>query len=167
MTVRKMETAVAMARGVNATPAGAPAPSKPGVPTMSAAVIVAGDPPRSAGRGPVPPVADRRCEAREPVTGTVWLLDHAGSTVLPCRLIDRSHSGMRLLAPAGYGIAEEQRCELRSDDGTATGGPSTAISPGRWGTVVWTRGQMDERGACLELGLSTDPSRTTVGEARR
>jgi len=52
----------------------------------------------------VPPVYERRCEPRDLVDCDLWMIDHHGSTVLRCRCVEASPSGMRLRVPLGYGI---------------------------------------------------------------
>lgn len=47
------------------------------------------------------------------LAGDLWMIDHAGSTMLRCRRLEASGAGMRLCVPAGYGVAVGQRYELR------------------------------------------------------
>ena len=43
----------------------------------------------------------------------LWMLDHDGSTALPCRCLESSPQGVRLAVPPGYGLAVGQEYELR------------------------------------------------------
>ncbi|MGE0480877.1 MAG: hypothetical protein AB7Q17_10450 [Phycisphaerae bacterium] len=45
----------------------------------------------------------------------VWLVNHAGGTVLRCAVLEVSRAGMKLRVPVGYGVAEGQQYELSTD----------------------------------------------------
>lgn len=54
-----------------------------------------------------------RIAALHPIRNApIWLINHPGSTVLRCVVLDCSRDAMRLRAPLGYGIAEGQEYEL-------------------------------------------------------
>jgi hypothetical protein len=93
----------------------------------------------------VPPVYERRCEPRDLVDCDLWMIDHHGSTVLRCRCVEASPSGMRLRVPLGYGVAEGQRYELRSHLPGARSTSPFGVIGSRWATVVRTR-------LCIEGG---------------
>ncbi len=59
------------------------------------------------------------------LAGDLWMIDHAGSTVVRCRCLAASATGMRLCVPAGYGVAVGQRYELR---GRVPGEHPSAVS---------------------------------------
>ena len=50
--------------------------------------------------------AERRAQTREPVSGTLWMIDHAGATVLRCRCVDASRtvSYTHLTLPTIYSV---------------------------------------------------------------
>ena len=86
----------------------------------------------------------------------LWMIDHAGSTVLRCRCLEASTTGMRLCVPAGYGVAVGQRYELR---GRVFGEhPSAALRAivASWVTVVQTQNMTDEDGDRLDVGVAAD-----------
>ena len=45
-------------------------------------------------RPTLPPAGERRAEPREPEFANLWMVDPQSATVLRCRCIDRSASGM-------------------------------------------------------------------------
>ena len=86
----------------------------------------------------------------------LWMIDHAGSTVLRCRCLAASATGMRLCVPAGYGVAVGQRYELR---GRVLGEhPSAALRAivASWVTVVQTQNMTDEDRDWLDVGVAVD-----------
>ena len=99
------------------------------------------------------------------LAGDLWMIDHAGSTVLLCRCLDASVTGMRLCVPAGYGVAVGQRYELR---GRVPGEHPPAMLRAivaSWVTVVRTQDMTDEDGDRLEVGVAVDlvePTRMCV-----
>ena len=101
-------------------------------------------------------LSERRAEPREPITGTLWMIDHNGSTVLRCQCVESSANGMRLRVPLGYGIADGQRYELRS---RLPGGQSTegfGIVGSRWATVVRTQVCVHDEDDHLDVGVLLD-----------
>jgi hypothetical protein len=90
------------------------------------------------------------------LTGDLWMIDHAGSTVLRCRCLEASATGMRLCVPAGYGVAVGQRYELR---GRVPGEHPSALLRAilaSWVTVVQTQNMTDEDGDRLDVGVAVD-----------
>jgi hypothetical protein len=88
--------------------------------------------------------------------GDLWMIDHAGSTVLRCRCLEASATGMRLCVPAGYGVAVGQRYELR---GRVPGEHPPAVLRAivaSWVTVVQTQNLTDEDGGRLDVGVAAD-----------
>jgi hypothetical protein len=57
--------------------------------------------------------AERSPFSNDDALGYMWLLTHAGSTVLGCRCLESSRDRVRLELPPGYGIAVGQEYELR------------------------------------------------------
>lgn len=47
-----------------------------------------------------------------PANDSIWLLNHAGATVLCCPILETFETGLRLRMPAGYGVAIGQRYEV-------------------------------------------------------
>ena len=95
------------------------------------------------------------------LAGDLWMIDHAGSTVLRCRCLTASATGMRLCVPAGYGVAVGQRYELR---GRVPGEHPPAVLRAivaSWVTVVQTQNMTDEDGDRLDVGVATDPVEPT------
>ncbi len=117
------------------------------------------------GASEVPPVRERRSEPRQGVGACLWMIDHHGSTMLPCRCIDMSQNGMRLRVPLGYGVAEGQRYELRSHPRGVTPMSSLGVMASRWATVVRTEVHIGGSDDHLDVGvvLDTTHSITPVG----
>jgi hypothetical protein len=90
------------------------------------------------------------------IAGGLWMIDHAGSTVLRCRCLNAPATGMRLCVPAGYGVAVGQRYELR---GRVPGErPPTVLRAivASWVTVVQTQNMTEEDGDRLDVGVAVD-----------
>lgn len=106
-------------------------------------------------------VTERRSEPREPVMGALWMIDHYGSTLLKCECLDSSHSGMRLRAPLGYGIADGQRYELRSHLPGHYPVEGFGLIGSRWGTVVRTQVRLGDDDDHLDVGVLLDVVEST------
>ena len=104
------------------------------------------------------PSLERRFEARRPVVCELWMIDHYGSTVLPCRCVEISNGGMRLQVPLGYGVAEGQRYELRSHRPGSSSAVSLGLIGSRWATVVRTQLLLDGHEDHLDVGVILDHS---------
>ncbi len=99
---------------------------------------------------------ERRPGPDSALAGDLWMIDHAGSTVLRCRCLEASATGMRLCVPAGYGVAVGQRYELR---GRVPGEHPPAVLRAivaSWVTVVQTQNMTDEDGDRLDVGVAAD-----------
>ena len=105
-------------------------------------------------------VLERRFEPRQSIACELWMIDHHGSTVLPCRCLDVSRSGMRLRVPLGYGLAEGQRYELRSHRPGARCSASLGLVASRWATVTRTRLCIEGGDDHLEVGVVLDSAET-------
>lgn len=104
-----------------------------------------------------PPAApERRSESRVPVSGSLWIIDHNGSTVLKCQCVESSQSGLRLRVPLGYGIAEGQRYELRSHLPGRQPVDGFGIVGQRWATVVRTQVRIGDDDDHLDVGVVLD-----------
>ncbi len=101
-------------------------------------------------------VADRRGESRQPVSGTLWMVDHDGATVLRCHCVESSPGGLRLRVPLGYGVAEGQRYELRSHLPGAQPLEGFGIVGSRWATVVRTQMRVGQEDDHLDVGVVLD-----------
>jgi hypothetical protein len=106
------------------------------------------------------PMADNPGERQQgpgsALAGDLWMIDHAGSTVLRCRCSEGSATGMRLYVPAGYGVAVGPRDELR---GRAPGEhPPAALRAivASWVTVVQMQNMPGEDGDWLDVGVAVD-----------
>lgn len=110
-----------------------------------------------------PYVTDRRFEPRQLVSADLWMIDHAGETVLRCRCIDVSESGLRLRVPLGYGVAEGQRYELRSHLPGAVSGGGFGVIARRKATVVRTQLHLGGGEDHLEVGVVLDPAENQEG----
>jgi hypothetical protein len=99
---------------------------------------------------------DRRLETRECIRGDLWMVDHNGGTVLRCRCVDVSEHGMRLKVPLGYGVADNQRYELRSHLPGGRRALSFGVIGRRWATVVRTRVHLGGGEDHLEVGVVLD-----------
>ena len=100
--------------------------------------------------------AERPSGSGSTCAGDLWMIDHAGSTVLRCLCLEASATGMRLCVPAGYGVAVGQRYELRGlvpGEHPPTIWPAVATS---WVTVVQTQTMSDEDRDRLEVGVAVD-----------
>ncbi|MGD8450712.1 MAG: hypothetical protein PVJ57_02740 [Phycisphaerae bacterium] len=107
------------------------------------------------------PVApERRTEPRNAVAGSLWIVDHHGSTVLKCQCVESSHNGLRLRVPLGYGIAEGQRYELCSHLPGHQPPEGFGLIGRRWATVVRTQVRLGEDEDHLDVGVVLD---TAVG----
>jgi hypothetical protein len=106
-------------------------------------------------------IVERRTAPREPVAGTLWMIDHYGSTVLKCQCVETSEGGMRLRVPLGYGIAEGQRYELRSHLPGSRPGDGFGVVGSRWATVIRTQFRLGEDEDHLDVGVVLDSVRDT------
>ena len=107
-------------------------------------------------------VIERRTESREPVIGNLWMVDNHTSTVLRCRCLDVSTSGMRLRVPAGYGIRGGQSYELTSHLPGQSAPPGFGLMVSRRANVVRTRIVPADDDFDVEVGVRLAPSRTAV-----
>ncbi len=96
---------------------------------------------------------ERRSEGRTAVDCTLWLVDHAGHTILPCAALDASDNGMRLRVPIGYGIGEGQQYELRAQPSGHPPPGASGLCGRRWATIVRTKLHMDHSNAHIEVGV--------------
>ena len=94
---------------------------------------------------------ERRNDARKHVACDLWMIGHESSTVLRCRCDNAGKTGLHLLAPLGYGIAEGQRYELRSLAPDTRPTPGFDLTTSRWARIVRTEIVLD--GGCDRLGL--------------
>jgi hypothetical protein len=101
-------------------------------------------------------LSERRTEPREAVSGTLWMVDHHGSTILRCQCVERSSNSMRLRVPLGYGIAEGQRYELRSHLPGRQPVEGFGVVGSRWATVVRTQVRLGEDDDHLDVGVLLD-----------
>ena len=108
----------------------------------------------------LPPAVERRAEPREPEFANLWMVDPQGTTVLRCRCIDRSASGMRLRVPLGYGVHEGQRYELSSHPPGSQSAPGLGLRVSRRASVAWTKIVLDGGEDHLDLGVQLDPDET-------
>ena len=109
-----------------------------------------------------PPVTERRAETREPVIGCLWMIDGHTSTVLRCRCVDVSCSGMRLRVPLGYGVREGQRYELTSHLPGQSAPPGLGLMVSRRAEVVRTHIIPSEDEYDVDVGVRLAPSKTAV-----
>lgn len=103
---------------------------------------------------------ERRAEPRQPVSGTLWMIDHEGETILPCHCIETSSGGMRLRVPLGYGVAEGQRYELRSHLPGRRPVDGFGLVGSRWATIVRTDPRVVENEDHLDVGVVLDMADT-------
>ena len=111
--------------------------------------------------GSEPDFVERRGEARQQVSGTLWLVDHHGSTVLRCQCMEVSNRGMRLRVPLGYGVAEGQRYELRSHLPGSQPVEGFGVVGSRWGTVVRTQVRLRGADDHHDVGVALDAAEST------
>ena len=104
---------------------------------------------------------ERRAQPRQPVSGTLWMVDHHGSTVLPCHCVESSTGGMRLRVPLGYGVAEGQRYELRSHLPGSRPADGFGVVGSRWATVVRTQLRLSDDDDHLDVGVVLDAVAST------
>ena len=105
----------------------------------------------------LPPAVERRAEPRESAFANLWMIDPQNATVLRCRCIDRSASGMRLRVPLGYGVQEGQRYELCSHPPGSQSAPGLGLRVSRRATVAWTKIVLAGGEDHLDLGVQLDP----------
>lgn len=79
---------------------------------------------------------DRRREPREPISGTLWLIDNQNSRIIRCQCSDASPNGMRLRLPAGYGVQVGARYQLSSQLPGQSAPPGLNLVLSRGATVV-------------------------------
>ncbi len=103
---------------------------------------------------------EKRLDTRRPIACDLWMIDHYGSTVLRCRCLEMSRTGMRLRVPLGYGVAEGQRYELRSHLPGAEARNSLGLIGSRWATVVRTQMCLDGNDDHLDVGVVLDAAGT-------
>jgi len=103
---------------------------------------------------------ERRSKPRESAFANLWMVDPQGTTVLRCRCIDRSASGLRLRVPLGYGVQEGQRYELCSHPPGSVSTPGLGLRVSRRATVAWTKIVLDGGEDHLDLGVQLDPDET-------
>ena len=101
---------------------------------------------------------ERRAESRQPLSGTLWMIDHEGATVLQCHCLEGSPGGMRLRVPLGYGVAEGQRYELRSHLPGSRPVEGFGLVGSRWATVVRVDLRVVDRQHHLDVGVLLDPA---------
>lgn len=108
---------------------------------------------------------ERRFEPRQAIAADLWMIDHHGSTVLRCHCLEASSNGMRLRVPLGYGVAEGQRYELRSQlpGGPASGG--FGLIGSRWATVVRTDLRLGQGDDHVDVGVVLDAHDTPTPPA--
>ncbi|MFQ5807152.1 MAG: PilZ domain-containing protein [Phycisphaerae bacterium] len=109
-----------------------------------------------------PSIGERRAELREPVIGCLWMIDNHSSTILRCRCIDVSTSGMRLRVPLGYGVREGQHYELTSHLPGQSSPPGLGLMVSRRAEVVRTQIVAADDEYDVEVGVALAPSRRTV-----
>ena len=107
-------------------------------------------------------VRERRTESREPVIGSLWMIDSQGSTTLRCRCVDVCSSGMRLRVPLGYGVRKGQRYELTSHRPGQSSPPGLGLMVSRRAEVVRTQIVQSEDEYDVEVGVALDRVRTAV-----
>jgi hypothetical protein len=102
---------------------------------------------------------ERRAEPRQPVFGSLWMVDHHGSTVLRCQCVEASRTGLRLRVPLGYGVAEGQRYELRSHlPGARPLTEGFDLTGSRWATVVRAQFRVTDNEDYLDVAVTLDDS---------
>lgn len=106
--------------------------------------------------------AERRVQQRDDSYCHLWMVDHEGTTVLPCQCVNRSVRGMCLRVPLGYGVAEGQRYELRSHLPGQHPAPTFGVVGSRWATVIWTHVELDGQSDHLNVGVVLDEAETSL-----
>lgn len=101
---------------------------------------------------------ERRHDARKHVACDLWMIGHESSTVLRCRCDNAGKTGLHLLAPLGYGIAEGQRYELRSLAPGTRPTPAFDLTTSRWARIVRTEFLLDGGRDRLGLGVALEPA---------
>jgi len=100
---------------------------------------------------------ERRAEPRQQLVGSLWMVDHHGSTVLRCQCVEASRSGLRLRVPPGYGVVEGQRYELRSHlPGAQPLTEGFDLTGSRWATVVRVQFRVNDHSDYLDVGVMFD-----------
>ena len=69
---------------------------------------------------------------------SIWLVNHAGATVLCCPILASFETGLRLRVPVGYGVAIGQRYEVLPVHPGDHSAPHSALSrpTGHWVGVI-------------------------------
>lgn len=109
--------------------------------------------PRLVSESATRPIPDRRIEDRAPLNLDLWLVADAGRTALRCNVRDYSARGMRLRVPLGYGVAEGQRYELRSQIPGMPTLRQAGLFIRRQATVVRTQLNLGGDDDHLEIGV--------------
>lgn len=105
--------------------------------------------------------SERRREKRETVIGHLWLVDQQGSTVVRCRCLDMSPSGLRVQAPLGYGLGAGRTYRLCSHPPGSSAPTGLGLQISRPGTVVRADVLTAAAGDTIELGIELAPRRDT------
>jgi len=87
----------------------------------------------------------------------LWMIDHAGSTVLRCHCLESSPFGVRLRVPLGYGIGVGQRYELRSHLPGEHPTAGVGVIGSAWITIVHARILLTEDADHLDVHAVRDP----------
>jgi hypothetical protein len=107
---------------------------------------------------PTGPARDRRAEAREPVGGCLWMIDTHSSTILRCRCMDLSPSGMRLRVPGACDLRAGQQYELTSHLPGQSAPPGLGLMLTRRAEVIRTQHVPAEDSYDLDVGVALVPA---------
>lgn len=105
------------------------------------------------------PFGERRREMRDPIVGSLYLIDNVESEIVRCRCVDASQHGMRLRLPVGYGVRAGRRYELCSHRPGQSQPPGLGLLVSRRATVTRTKIIVGDHGDELEIGVQLDPNR--------
>lgn len=107
---------------------------------------------------------ERRAERRDPVIGSLWLIDSVSATILRCQCIDISRGGMRLRVPLGYGVQDGQEYELTSHLPGQSAPPGMGLMVNRRARVVRTEIVAGTRDMeyNVEVGVELKPGHASV-----
>ena len=96
-------------------------------------------------------------ESRSELACELWMLDHDGSTVLRCRCLESTSSGLRLRVPLGYGVGVGQRYEVRSHLPGQRPTAGASVIGSAWITIVHLRILLTEDADHLDVHAVRDP----------
>jgi hypothetical protein len=93
------------------------------------------------------------------------MIDNHSSSILRCRCVDISRTGMRLRVPLSYGVEEGRRYELTSQLPGQSSPPGLALMFSRRAKVIRTQMVRADDEYDVEIGVALVPATTGASGA--